>query len=223
MVERAVEQLGRRVRQWLTRFGVAGAHAVGSLVAVAVASVGVSAAMIATAGAHAEEPIVFMKARQREVEEVLRSKAGAARHDALVALLEAHMDFDDFTHRSLGYQWSMLTATQQSQYRALLKALVERVHIRKLGEEAPHYKLTWNDAATNDDRARISFVLRREDIETEVDFDLRRVGDSWVVLDVSYDGLSAAANYQKKYGKVLREQGFEALIAKMQRRLEEVQ
>jgi phospholipid transport system substrate-binding protein len=173
--------------------------------------------------AQGEGPLAFLQARHREVEHVLRaSDAQAQREAALLALLDAHIDFEEFARRSLGYQWMRLTEAQQAEYQGLLRALLERTHARRLLRRSPHYKVSWGAVAVNQGRARVSLMIYHNDEEMEVDFDLRRHNTTWALLDVSYDGLSAAASYQKNYAKVLREEGFEALTARMRQRLNEL-
>lgn len=162
-----------------------------------------------------ESPLAFIQALQAEMDAALKAPL-ASRHAAFIGLLEANVSFEEFARRSLGYHWATLTGAQQALYLASLRTLLERAYINRLLKRPPRYRIEWEGEHVQDSRARVSLVVRHEDTETEIEFDLQKRDASWEIVDVSYDGLSAATAYQRSHGKIFREQGFDALLTHMQ-------
>ena len=173
--------------------------------------------------AHAEpksEPMRYIKDGYQTVIDVFE-KDKVARDAALSSLLAASLDYDDLARRSLGKHWEPLTPEQQKLYNELFHQLLERTYVKALSHKSPNtnYTLEWDDERKEGKNAHVVVIALFEDTETEIDFFLTPKGDGWLIHDMTYDGASVEKTYQKNHGKIIEEEGFDALAAKMRERI----
>jgi len=55
-----------------------------------------------------------------------------------------------------------------------------------------------------------------------VDYRLYRKGDQWLVYDVIIEGVSLISNYRSSYQEIMKREGFDGLLAKMQAKIDEL-
>lgn len=177
----------------------------------------------------APKPMEWVKGKVETALTILDKKVTAELEKARNAELRAHIDsmvdYGDLARRSLGEHWEPRTEEERTQYKSLFKQLVELTYIDRLGDKDGDVKYTveWDsESQTATEGHAIAFVLY-EDTETELEFILKPEGGEWALFDIAIDGASLEDTYRRNYSKIIDEEGYEKLVEKMQKRIEELE
>lgn len=175
------------------------------------------------------DPVAFLKAQDREVRGLLRDKLDSnakqeARAEKLGKALSTLLDFEELARRSMHNHWETLQPEQRERFTALLRKLVERSYEKNL-EATLDFEVAYQQAARKDDGWIVGTTARsrknRRAPEVTIDYAMAQRGGHWKVFDVVTDGVSLVHNYRRQFDRIIKRQGFEALIEKMQKRLGE--
>jgi phospholipid transport system substrate-binding protein len=58
-------------------------------------------------------------------------------------------------------------------------------------------------------------IVTKAGTEIPVDYRMHRVGDRWLVYDVTIDGVSLVANYRAQFNKIIQTSSFKGLVDKL--------
>jgi len=164
----------------------------------------------------------FLEGQHAEVERLMRQPEGAARDERLSAAIGQLLDYDELARRSLSRHWDRHSAAEQREFTDLLKQLVERSYrsnlestlgydIRYLGAEAQGSDVLVHTSA----RSRTN--RRRPPVA--IDYALHQRDGRWQVFDVWTDGVSLVENYRSQFNRIIRREGWDALLQKMRDRV----
>lgn len=175
-----------------------------------------------TASAHLE-------AQHEEVNRLLRQSAtnDAARQQRsqrLTRMLNDLLDYEELSRRALGEQWQQRSEAERRQFVDLLRRLVERNYESNL-ERTLEYEITYDRESRRGDLTVVHTTARsrtqRRQPPVSIDYGMRSVNGTWRVVDVTTDGVSMVDNYRSQFTRIINREGWNELIARMQRRLEQ--
>lgn len=175
------------------------------------------------AGASSAGAQDFIQARQNKVTDLLRKPASAARDKQIASVLDGMLDYDRLARESLAQHWSSLDEAQQKDFTELLKQLVQRNYERNI-KNIQGYKVEYlgenasgNSAVVVRTRAASKTNVREQPIE--IDYRLEQSGDDWRVFDIVTEGSSLVNNYRGQFNRIIRKDGYDALVKRLQDRL----
>jgi len=151
-------------------------------------------------------------------------------------VMEKFVDFNEFGRLSLGKQWKGLTPDQQKRYLVEFRDLLKRTYLRRFDRGSP-FTVIWRSgckANKRGTRIQVQTTIRSapktddasngdvgEDVEADVDYRFHKsaqADEQWMVYDIVVDEVSMMRNYRKSFLRVLKNDGFEQLIAKMKKK-----
>jgi phospholipid transport system substrate-binding protein len=183
----------------------------------------VLAALPARAEELNDEPMRVLKQNTDKIQElVLKSKTDDEMRENVKGLMEAFVNFEEFGELCLGKEWETLSADQRKAYLGEFKALLQRTYLRRFkpGKEFTVKYRSETRFNKGKDRAEILTTIISGDVEADVDYRFHSAG-GWRVYDIVVDEVSIMRNYRKSFLKVLRKDGFDALITKMKSKTSE--
>jgi phospholipid transport system substrate-binding protein len=183
------------------------------------------------AAAGAGGPMATLKAKNGEVDRLLRTKvdkgspAEQKQKDEIKQLAATLLDYDELAKRSMAQHWSKLTAEQHRDFVSTLRELIERNYVKQLRNNLD-YKVTYKGEDVDGDEATVTTVVKvntkGKSTDAEIIYKMRKIADgAWRVWDVITDELSLVRNYKTQFNKIITEQSYDALIKKMKKRLTE--
>jgi phospholipid transport system substrate-binding protein len=140
----------------------------------------------------------------------------------VTASVRGFLDVDALGKRALVDHWDGLTEKQRTQFLDLLRGLIEDNYVKGLRANV-EYKVKYKSEAKQTDGTR----LVKTEIKTtrhghpytiKVDYVLEQNGKSWKAFDVITDKVSLVENYRTQFNKIIAKDGFDGLIAKMQKK-----
>ena len=156
------------------------------------------------------------------------SPEAEAKNTEVQKIVGGFLDFEELAKRSLSRHWDKLSSKQRTEFIKTLRELVERNYIRQLYGQ-PDYDLRLEREERAGEEATVWGTLhasskgKKVTMELEYKFIRKAQGNTsrWVVYDVITDDLSLLENYRAEFNKVIARESFDALLAKMKKKLQE--
>ncbi|MCA9527412.1 MAG: ABC transporter substrate-binding protein, partial [Myxococcales bacterium] len=194
-----------------------------------IASLSVALLFALVGSASAARPTDFLKQQVQAVRGQLgqKVKAGspeAAAQDAkLMAIIEPVMEFEKLSERALRKHWPTLTAEQKAEFIQTFRQLVFRSYLSRVRSADEAYTIDYEgEEAKSRTQATVSAVAKTRKAEIELVFQLEKKGDAWVAEDIVIDEVSLTENYREQFNKIIADEGFPGLIAKMVKKLDKL-
>lgn len=181
-------------------------------------------AVLATAPALAEPvtPKAVVEGRYDEIQKILaEDKTDEGVRQKITATLEAFTDFDEFGRLTLKDWWEKLAPKQRTLFIEKFKALVKRSYARRFHAGEPLTVTFTGEPKLVGDKALVTTRVKSGKTTAQVDYKLVQRGDTWKVYDIVIDDVSLVLSYRKQFTKILNKDGFDELIRRMTKKIEE--
>jgi len=171
----------------------------------------------------------FLEQRHTEVIRALRispsdPQALTQRDAQLDTLLGQLLNYEELSKRALRDHWVGLTPAKQTEFVDLLRRLVQRSYRRNMQSSLEFSVSYLNETLVGGDvtvHTRARSKKSRRAPEVSIDYALSKAGTEWRVFDVVTDGVSMVTNYRSQFNRIIRKDGWDALLAKMRARLQD--
>lgn len=143
------------------------------------------------------------------------------RYQRLAPVVQASHDLAGIARVTLGRHWNRLSSEQQAAFVDTFSRLSIATYAHRFadyGGEA--FKILSAEQPEAGKAIVHTRLLDADGEEVNLDYLLRPVQDAgWQIINVTYDGISDLALKRSEYTSVIRNQGVEALIAKLQEKI----
>jgi phospholipid transport system substrate-binding protein len=147
-----------------------------------------------------------------------------ARNSDVRKMVDQFLDFEELARRSLARHWDGLSPRQRTEFVSTLRDLVDRNYLRELHGK-PEYELKFDKETKTGNEGEVHATLFTANKGKKVTVDLiyRTIykGGHWAVYDVVTDDQSLLENYRAEFNKIIEKDGFDALLKRMRRKLNE--
>jgi phospholipid transport system substrate-binding protein len=185
---------------------------------------GVARDAAAAAAAGTGAPTEQLRSRVERVVTILEDaqlKAKpAARRTALRTAASDIFDFTEITRRSLGRHWQTLNPAEREDLVAVMTALLERSYLSRIEAYSGERIVFAGETAEADLATVRTKLVGKGGVETPVDYRLYKVGDRWLVYDVTVEGVSLVANYRAQFNKILQTSSAQGLVERLRAKQE---
>lgn len=146
---------------------------------------------------------------------------------AIRQLFARAFDFRGAAQRALGGQWQARTTAEQSDFTSLFAGFVQRGFVFWLASVASIDGDPGGVAVTyltekvmkNRNRAEVRTSLgARGGRQVLLDYDMVYLKKTWVVDDVTIEGISLVANYRAQFDRIIRSGSYGELVERMRER-----
>ena len=163
----------------------------------------------------------LVKDRNQAIEKIVKSPTGGetpeerARIKAIVSEL---FDFATFSEESLGRYWDDRSDAEKVEFTGLCKRLIEKNYADpKLYKKAE--KVVYAGATAEGGEGEVKSVVSYKTEESTIDYQLKKVGENWLIYDMVIDDLSIAKNNRSQFRKEIRKTSYEGLVQKLRDKL----
>jgi phospholipid transport system substrate-binding protein len=200
-------------------------------------TLGVALILLVPAVAAAESPKEFVTAKYRSIVEQLAKPPSKARDEAVSAQIQDGFDFKVIASDSLGNeQWEKLKDTERQEFQELLGKLVQQSYRKSLGQTLGYTLEVKEPEPLGGSRVKVPTVVTKDDKGKKsekgpkdpkndkpksylIDYTLAETNGKWKIVDTVIEGSSMVTTYRSQFRRVLKNEGYEALVAKMKKRL----
>lgn len=131
-----------------------------------------------------------------------------------------HFDFERMSSWVLGKHWRAATPAQKERFMAEFRTLLVRTYAKSLSEYTDS-KISYLPMrpSPQEDQVKVrTEVDQPGGFPIPIDYELRRQGDDWKVIDVTIDGVSLVTNYRSTFASQIRQDGLDKLITVLSER-----
>ena len=164
----------------------------------------------------------FIKSKHNRVRAVLRKPDTPKRAEELTGVLGEFLDYQRLARLSLADEWNKHSEKELDKFVSLLRQLVERQYQRNM-ESTLEYKVSWVGTEPLDDgvkvRSSARSTKRRRQPPITIDYSMSPDGDEWKVYDIYTDDVSLVRNYKRQFRRVIKDEGWNGLIGRMEKKL----
>lgn len=161
-----------------------------------------------------------VKAKQVTLRELLKQN-NAESAKKITAIFDQLLDYDVLAQGSLGSEWAARSDAEKAQFTDLLKQLVRRSYERNLKKT-----LRFEIEYVGEDEASGAVIVKtkakssdeREE-PVELSYKLRQTDGNWRIEDIITEGVSLVGSYRSQFTRIVKKDGFPALIKKMKDKL----
>lgn len=158
-----------------------------------------------------------VKAKQTTLFELIKESSPASKKK-VSTLFDEMLDYSALAEASLGSEWAARSDAEKAEFSELLKQLVQKAYERNLkktlsfnieyiGEEPSGSVIVVKTKAVSKTNAREEPI--------EINFKMQEKGGAWRVNDIVTEGVSLVSSYRSQFTKIVKKDGFPALIKKM--------
>jgi phospholipid transport system substrate-binding protein len=183
----------------------------------------VATTMVAPSEAFAGPPTDVVKTKQGELFKLLESK-DAASAKKIAGIFDEMLDYDGLARSSLGDEWANLKEAEQKEFAGLLKQLVQQAYERNLRKTLA-FDIEYVSEEKVSDTVFVVKTKAKHKTDTReepIEIDFRMVdkgGGKWRIEDINTEGVSLVSSYRSQFVKILKKDGYAALVKKMKEKI----
>ncbi len=186
-------------------------------------AVGIAMTVLIAGIAFAGAATDTVKAKQRQLFEVIKQPKSAARAQKLKTLFDAILAYDVFAKDSLGKKWGDLTSSEKERFSERLTKLVRCNYKRNLTKMLDFNIVYVGEKAKRGAtlvQTRARHKTKKREPEIEIDFLMDEVGGAWRAVDIYTERASLTRTYRHQFLRILKkDDGFTKLLAKMDKKI----
>ncbi len=148
---------------------------------------------------------------------VVKHRALAPLHAAIGKHLIERMDFHHMSERILGNAtWKSLKKPRRNEFLGLLQKMLQRTYVKRF-KPGQRVQVRYQDKvrAGKSGRVQVRTEIKVKRTRAEVWYSMLPVQQSWRIYDIVVDEASQLRTYRRSFRKVLKKDGWDALIARM--------
>ena len=136
-------------------------------------------------------------------------------------VINERFDFRAMSQRTLATNWKKTTDEEKQQFVALFSQLIENSYVGKI-EAYTNEKVDYPGEKIKGRKAVVETLIITSSADVPVNYKVYQKGDQWLVYDVIIEGVSLISNYRSSYQEIVKKEGFDGLLTKMQAKIDEL-
>ena len=136
-------------------------------------------------------------------------------------IVKERFDFRAMSQRTLATNWKNTTDEEKDKFVDLFSQLIENSYVGKI-ESYTNERVDYPGEKVSGRKAVVETLIITSSADIPVDYRLYQKGDQWLVYDVIIEGVSLISNYRSSYQEIMKKEGFDGLLAKMQEKIDEL-
>lgn len=144
----------------------------------------------------------------------------ALRLKKLREITDKAMDWNAMARSSLGPTWRSLPDAQRAEFVEVFKELLARQYRDDVDRFRGTERVSFAEVETMNDLVTVKTILLTAAGEkVPINYTLHKLGNQWLVEDLSIEGVGMTNHYRKTFERFLVNDSFEALLQKLKQKL----
>jgi phospholipid transport system substrate-binding protein len=146
------------------------------------------------------------------------------RYAQLTPVVEETFDLPFMARKSVGRHWKKLAEQEQACWTEAFQRLTTANYAGRFeGYSGESFETRAEELSIQDTMMVLTTLVRPGDEDVQLNYRLRRVGDTWKIIDIFLDGtVSELALRRSEYSTVLKREGFEELVSTLNGKIAEL-
>jgi len=173
------------------------------------------------APAAAPDPVAMIKAQYAQIDTIITTdKTDAGVRSKVVAVLESFTDFREFSRMTLKKHWNELSEKQRALFTDKYRQLLHKSYVRHFKANQELTLGFRGEPRIVKTKAMVMTTVKSGKTESDVDYKLHLIDGHYRAYDIVIDEVSLMRNYRKQFGKIMKRDGFDTLIEKIQKKID---
>lgn len=169
-------------------------------------------------------PLEFVKAEQGELVDLLKKPDSPKVRGELDAVFDRILDYDRLARDSLDKHWTERSEAERTEFKDILKRLVRQAYRKNLKKTLDYDVKYEGETSLSDGRLVRTVARSRVDTREQpisVDYEVHQVAEGrWRIRNIVTEGASLVRSYRNQFGRIIRKEGFAALMNRMKKKLD---
>ena len=164
-----------------------------------------------------DDPRALIDSRYAQIKDIIAQTLDApGMRERIKALTLEFVNYEEFARLTIKQQWKDLDAAQHEAFVSWFKRLIQATYARHF---KPRQDLTITyrgETKMKRGKAMTKTTVSFSDTSVDVDYKFVRAEDArWWVYDIVIDDVSLMRNYRSQFRRILKKDGFDALMDKI--------
>ena len=144
------------------------------------------------------------------------------RRERIFAEVKIRFDFRRMAELTMAGDWEKRDSKEQDRFTDFFSRLILERYIGRI-ESYDNESVLYKKELVKGDKARVYTVIIQNDKEIAITYSLERQGENWMIYDVILEGVSLVRNYRSEFGVILKREGFDSLLARIEEKIKQMQ
>lgn len=145
----------------------------------------------------------------------------AARRSAMEVIIDERFDFRAMSQRTLATNWKKASDAEKQEFTDLFSQLIQSSYVGKL-EAYTNETVEYVAEKVKGRKALVETLIKTASADIPLNYKMYSKDGNWLVYDVIIEGVSLISNYRSSYQTIVKNEGFDGLMAKMKAKIEEL-
>ncbi len=179
------------------------------------------AAIPASSQQSAADILEMLEDRDREIKSLLgdSDNISAEQKEQLRAVINDVIDFHAMGQASLGRHWNRLSTEQQGEFIDVFSKIVRSQSLADL--DVFRSSVAYDVITVTGEEAHVFTTTIYKHVPTSVEYELRYDEGRWLAIDIILDEVSTVKGYSRSFQSVIRKKGFDELMKRLRKKLNE--
>jgi len=133
--------------------------------------------------------------------------------------VDERFDWEEMSRRALGRHWQKRTAQEREAFTTMFAKLLEGAYMQKVANYSGE-KVNYEGEQLDGDYGAVTVkIFTSKNEEIRVEYRLKKKDDSWLVYDISIEGVSLVNNYRTQFNNILRNASFQELMKRLEEKV----
>ncbi len=132
--------------------------------------------------------------------------------------VQEYLNMQSMARRTLGAYWKDATEDQRQRFSDLFVKVLEGTYLNRIGDYSGG-TVKYLKQRVKDDKAIVDTAIISAELEIPVQYKMIYQDGNWQVFDIVIEGVSLIKNYRSSYGEIIRRNGYEGLLALMEKKV----
>lgn len=145
----------------------------------------------------------------------------AGKRSEITTVVYKRFDFRAMSQRTLATNWKNTTDEEKTRFVDLFSKLIENSYVGKL-DSYTNEKVNYTGEKVDGKKAVVETIIITTSADIPVNYRVYQKGSQWLIYDVIIEGVSLISNYRSSYQEIMKNEGFDGLLTKMQAKIDEL-
>ena len=145
----------------------------------------------------------------------------AARRSAMETIIDERFDFRAMSQRTLATNWKKASDAEKQEFTDLFSQLIQSSYVGKL-EAYTNETVEYVAEKVKGRKALVETMIKTASADIPLNYKMYSKDGNWLVYDVIIEGVSLISNYRSSYQTIVKQEGFDGLMAKMKAKIKEL-
>ena len=143
------------------------------------------------------------------------------RRDKMREVIDKRFDFRAMSQRTLATNWKKASDSEKQKFTELFAELIQNSYVSKI-ESYTNEPREYPAEKKKGRKAVVTTLIITSSAEIPVNYSVYQKDGSWLVYDVIIEGVSLISNYRSSYQEIVKKDGFDGLLARMDEKIREL-